>query len=74
MADAKDKEENPGETLARALEGMEQEDLVRALTQEMKKAADAMEFERAASIRDKIEDLLADLARPAATQEKGDPN
>jgi excinuclease ABC subunit B len=71
VADAQEKEENPGESLAHALEGMEHEELIRMLTQEMKKAAEAMEFERAASIRDKIQDLLAEVAM-VASPEKDD--
>ncbi len=71
VADAQEKEENPGESLARALEGMEREELVRMLNQEMKKAAEAMEFERAASIRDKIQDLLAEMVMPVVPEKGG---
>jgi excinuclease ABC subunit B len=64
VADANEREENPGDALARAMEGLDTEELVRALTLEMKKAADATEFERAASIRDKIRDLVAETIVP----------
>ena len=59
VADVRGKEEDAGEELARALAGAETEDMIQALTREMKKAAAALEFERAASLRDKIRELLA---------------
>jgi excinuclease ABC subunit B len=71
VADAHDREENPGEILARALDGLDGEELVKVLTVEMKKAADAMEFERAASIRDKIRDLMVEaVADPTQEENK----
>ncbi|HET9234425.1 MAG TPA: excinuclease ABC subunit UvrB [Candidatus Eisenbacteria bacterium] len=59
VADVRGKEEDAGEELARALAGAETEDMIQALTREMKKAAAALEFERAASLRDKIRELVA---------------
>ena len=59
VADVRGREEDAGEELARALAGAETEDMIQALTREMRKAAAALEFERAASLRDKIRELLA---------------
>jgi excinuclease ABC subunit B len=67
VADVRGKEESAGDELARALAGADTEDMIQALTREMKKAAAALEFERAASLRDKIRELLAQSpAEPAA--------
>jgi excinuclease ABC subunit B len=49
--------QDPGESLAETLAGLESDEMVQVLTREMRKAAEALEFERAASIRDKIEEL-----------------
>jgi excinuclease ABC subunit B len=57
VADAHEREEDPGDALTRALEGMDTDEMIDVLTREMLAAADALEFERAASLRDKIEDL-----------------
>ncbi len=60
VADAHGREEeDPAESLAHALEGMDREEMIEVLAREMRKAADALEFERAASLRDKIEELQA---------------
>jgi len=59
VADVHAKEEDAGEELARELAGVETDEMLQALTREMKKAAAALEFERAASLRDKIRELLA---------------
>jgi excinuclease ABC subunit B len=65
VADASgSREEDPGETLHHALEGMEAEEMIQVLTGEMRRAAEALEFERAASIRDKIEELQVQTAAP----------
>ncbi len=64
VADAHGKEEDPGETLAHALAGMDTDEMIDVLTREMMEAAEALEFERAASIRDKIEELRAAAALP----------
>jgi excinuclease ABC subunit B len=67
VADVRGKEEDAGDELARALAGADTEDMIQALTREMKKAAAALEFERAASLRDKIKELLAQSpAEPAS--------
>jgi excinuclease ABC subunit B len=57
VADAHVKEEDPAESIARALTGMEAEEMIEVLSREMHAAAKALEFERAASLRDKIEEL-----------------
>jgi excinuclease ABC subunit B len=57
MADTHEREEDAGSSLTRALEGMEEEEMIRVLAREMKAAAAALEFERAASIRDTIEEI-----------------
>jgi excinuclease ABC subunit B len=57
VADATPRDEDPGKALVAALEGMEQDEMIRVLTKEMRQAAKALEYERAASIRDKIEEL-----------------
>jgi len=59
VADASGREEDPARALEAALSGMDREDLVRALQREMRQAAKALEFERAASLRDRIEELRA---------------
>jgi excinuclease ABC subunit B len=60
VADVHGKEaESAGAELARALAGADAEEMIQALGREMKKAATALEFERAASIRDKIRELMA---------------
>jgi len=66
VADVRGKEEDAGDELARALAGADTDDMIQALTREMKKAAAALEFERAASLRDKIRELLAQPAEPAS--------
>jgi excinuclease ABC subunit B len=63
VADAHVREEDPGESLTRALEGMERDEMIDVLVREMSEAAKALEFERAASIRDKIEELRAEAAQ-----------
>jgi excinuclease UvrABC nuclease subunit len=51
---------------------METEEMVRVLTREMHQAAENLEFERAASIRDTIQDLTARLAAaPGPSETKG---
>ncbi len=65
VADAHEREEDPGEALGRALEGMERDEMIDVLVREMSEAAKALEFERAASIRDKIEELRAQAAQEA---------
>jgi excinuclease ABC subunit B len=57
VADAHVKAEDPAESIARALTGMEAEEMIEVLSREMHAAAKALEFERAASLRDKIEEL-----------------
>ncbi len=57
VADAHVQEEDPGESIARALTGMEAEEMIEVLSREMHAAAKALEFERAASLRDKIDEL-----------------
>ncbi len=64
VADALGEKEDPGAALSQALEGMEDAEMIQVLTREMKQAAEALEFERAASIRDKIEELVARNAAP----------
>jgi excinuclease ABC subunit B len=72
VADAHQAEEDPGDALAHALAGMETEEMVRVLTREMHQAAENLEFERAASIRDTIQDLTARLAAaPGPSETKG---
>jgi excinuclease ABC subunit B len=67
VADVRGKEEDAGDELARALAGADTQDMIQALTREMKKAAAGLEFERAASLRDKIRELLSQPpAEPAA--------
>jgi excinuclease ABC subunit B len=65
VADAHERVEDPGEALSRALEGMERDEMIDVLVLEMSEAAKALEFERAASIRDKIEELRAQAAQEA---------
>ena len=67
VADANEPGEDPGQALAEALAGLDTEDMVRELAREMKKAAEALEFERAASIRDKIRDLMAQIPAGGAS-------
>ena len=57
VADAGGKDEGPAHELFGALEGMDQEEMLRVLTKEMQTAAEKLEFERAASIRDRISEL-----------------
>jgi excinuclease ABC subunit B len=72
VADAHAAEEDPGDALAHALAGMETQEMVRVLSREMHTAAENLEFERAASIRDTIRELTAQLAAgPAPTEPKG---
>jgi excinuclease ABC subunit B len=59
VADAGVRDEDPGKALLAALDGMDHDEMIAALTREMKRAARDLEFERAASIRDRIEDLRA---------------
>jgi excinuclease ABC subunit B len=59
VADVRGKEEDAGDELALALAGADTDEMVQAMTREMKKAAAALEFERAASLRDKIREVLA---------------
>ncbi len=57
VADAHVKEASPAESITRALAGMEAEEMIEVLSREMHAAAKALEFERAASLRDKIDEL-----------------
>ncbi len=63
VADARAPEEDPAETLSRTLTGMEAEEMIEVLSREMFAAARALEFERAASLRDKIEELRGGMER-----------
>jgi excinuclease ABC subunit B len=67
VADTQRKEEDAGSSLARSLEGMEDEEMIRVLVEEMQTAAAALEFERAASIRDTIEEIRARSAGKGGT-------
>ena len=64
VADAREHKEDPAETLAHALAGMDTTEMIDVLAREMLAAADALEFERAASLRDKIEELRLSISRP----------
>jgi len=57
VADATAKDEDPAKILVAALAGMDRDEMIEALTREMHQAAKDLEFERAASLRDKIEEL-----------------
>jgi excinuclease ABC subunit B len=59
VADAHGPEESPGDAITRALEGADTDEMLKVLTREMQQAAAALEYERAASIRDTIRELLA---------------
>jgi excinuclease ABC subunit B len=50
-------EEDAGALLLKQLEGTDRMEMIRLLEMEMRSAARALEFERAASLRDKIEEL-----------------
>ena len=50
-------EEDAGALLLKQLEGTDRQEMIRLLEMEMRSAAKALEFERAASLRDKIEEL-----------------
>ena len=65
MADAHGEvEEDPAasDLLAATTPG-DQRAMVKRLTEEMLQAAESLEFERAASLRDRIEDLEAEMER-----------
>jgi excinuclease ABC subunit B len=50
-------DEDAGALLLKQLEGTDRQEMIRLLEMEMRSAAKALEFERAASLRDKIEEL-----------------
>ncbi|NNF08272.1 MAG: hypothetical protein HKN21_16035, partial [Candidatus Eisenbacteria bacterium] len=66
VADASEKEEDPAHALLKAMEGMDNDDMVKALKKEMLLAAKNLEYERAASLRDKIEELSANPPKPSS--------
>jgi len=59
---AQDSEEEEVDALAGALKDLDREEMIRLLKAEMTKAARRLEFEKAASLRDRIEDLEAEAA------------
>jgi excinuclease UvrABC helicase subunit UvrB len=66
VADAARDEEDAGEAgddaLAAALRDLDRRELIRLLKSEMGKAARRLEFEKAASLRDRIEEIEAEDA------------
>jgi excinuclease ABC subunit B len=52
-----DDTEDPGVALLRRLEGTDRQEMIRLLNMEMRNAAKALEFEKAASLRDRIQEL-----------------
>jgi len=62
VADAKLHEDEPVVSLPKGAEGMDRADLLERLTREMLDAAEKLEFEKAASLRDRIYELEDEMA------------
>ena len=62
VADASRKhEEDPASVFHKTIEGLDENEMIEVLSKEMHKAAKKLEFERAASIRDRIEELRLNM-------------
>jgi len=59
VADASGKTEDPAAAVFAGVDGLDDQEMIEVLAKEMYAAAKALEFERAASIRDRIEELRA---------------